>query len=65
MLNAKTTKNSFGEIKVDKEIRARHARIDVVDAIIDAHTMMLRSKSEEKPVDFDGALNNYMNLMGW
>jgi phage terminase large subunit-like protein len=65
MLNAKTTKNSFGEIKVDKEIRARHTRIDVVDAIIDAHTMMLRSKSEEKPVDFDGALNNYMNLMGW
>ena len=43
IVNAKKTKNSFGEIKVDKEVNARHARIDVVDAIIDAHVAYRKS----------------------
>ena len=65
MLNAKLTKNSFGEVKVDKEIHARSRRIDVVDAILDAHTLILRSKNEEKPVDYEASMNKFMNLMGW
>lgn len=43
--NAKTTSNSFGEIKIDKEYQTE--RIDVVDAIIDAWTMAM--KGEVKP----------------
>ena len=39
MVNAKTVANSFGEIKVDKDPKARNRRIDPVDALIDAHTM--------------------------
>lgn len=65
MLNAKLTKNSFGEVKVDKEIHARHARIDVVDAIIDAHTLMMRSQNTEKPVDLDDSMSRYLEMMGW
>ena len=43
--NAKTTSNSFGEIKIDKEYTTE--RIDIVDAIIDAWTMAM--KGEVKP----------------
>lgn len=43
--NAKTTANSFGEIKVEKDLRVE--RIDTVDAIIDAWTMAM--KGEVKP----------------
>ena len=43
--NAKTTSNSFGEIKIDKEFRTE--RIDIVDAIIDAWTLAM--KGEVKP----------------
>lgn len=43
--NAKTVSNSFGEIKIDKDLRTE--RIDIVDAIIDAWTMAM--KGEEKP----------------
>lgn len=43
--NAKTTSNSFGEIKIDKEYATE--RIDIVDAIIDAWTMAM--KGEVKP----------------
>lgn len=43
--NAKTTSNSFGEIKIDKEFKTE--RIDIVDAIIDAWTMAM--KGEVKP----------------
>nr|UCW36562.1 MAG: terminase large subunit [Caudoviricetes sp.] len=65
VLNAKTVKNSFGEVKVDKEIHARHARIDVVDAILDAHTLMLRSKAQEQPVDLTDSMERYLKMMGW
>lgn len=45
LANAKTTANSFGEIKIDKEYKTE--RIDIVDAIIDAWTMAM--KGEMKP----------------
>jgi phage terminase large subunit-like protein len=42
MANAKTTSNSFGEIKIDKEIQS--ARIDPIDAILDAHKVCIGYK---------------------
>ncbi|MEJ8306653.1 terminase large subunit [Saccharibacillus sacchari] len=47
MANAKTTSNSFGEIKIDKDPRSKTRRIDPVDAVIDSHklTLALASKS--------------------
>lgn len=58
IVNAKKTKNSFGEIKVDKEVNARHARIDVVDAIIDAHVAYRKSSKEETP-DYETVVEDY------
>lgn len=64
VVNAKKTKNSFGEIKVDKEVNARHARIDVVDAIIDAHLAYRKSSKEEAP-NYETVVENYLKKMGW
>lgn len=64
IVNAKKTKNSFGEIKVDKEVNARHARIDVVDAIIDAHVAYQKSSKEETP-DYETVVEDYLKKMGW
>jgi phage terminase large subunit-like protein len=64
IVNAKKTKNSFGEIKVDKEVNARHARIDVVDAIIDAHVVYRKSSKEETP-DYETVVEDYLKKMGW
>lgn len=64
IVNAKKTKNSFGEIKVDKEVNARHARIDVVDAIIDAHVAYRKSSKEETP-DYETVVEDYLKKMGW
>lgn len=58
IVNAKKTKNSFGEIKVDKEVNARHARIDVVDAIIDAH-VAYRKSSKEETLDYETVIEDY------
>lgn len=63
IVNAKKTKNSFGEIKVDKEVNARHARIDVVDAIIDAHVAYRKSSKEETP-DYETVVEDYLKKMG-
>ncbi|MEH6942960.1 terminase large subunit [Bacillus sp. JJ722] len=62
--NAKVVKNSFGEMKVDKEPRAKHKRIDPVDAVIDAHTMMLKTR-EEPAVDVENEMEKYLEMMGW
>lgn len=51
--NAKTTSNSFGEIKIDKEYTTE--RIDIVDAIIDA--WMMAMKGEIKP-----DVNRYLDI---
>lgn len=64
IVNAKKTKNSFGEIKVDKEVNARHARIDVVDAIIDAHLCYRKSSKEETP-NYETVVEDYLKKMGW
>lgn len=62
--NAKTVKNSFGEIKVDKEPRAKFKRIDPVDACIDAHTIKMKSKTKEV-VNVETELEKYLSKMGW
>lgn len=66
MVNAAVVRNSFEEIKVDKKPGARFKRIDPVDAIIDAHALMLISTGAESgTVDVDSELDHYLTLMGW
>lgn len=60
--NAKVVANSFGEIKVDKEPKARTKRIDPVDACIDAHVAFMKFKEE---IDLDLEMQNYLDAMGW
>ncbi|WP_195251980.1 terminase large subunit [Romboutsia sp. 1001713B170207_170306_H8] len=62
--NAKTVKNSFGEIKVDKEPRAKFKRIDPVDACIDARTVKMKFKTKEV-VNVETELDKYLAKMGW
>ncbi len=63
--NAKIVKNSFGEMKVDKEPRARFKRIDPVDAAVDARAVKLKvmGKNENK-VDVQSSLDEYLKIMG-
>lgn len=63
--NAAIVRNSFGEIKVDKKPGARTKRIDPVDALIDAHALMLLTTGGETAPDYDNALAEYLELMGW
>ena len=62
--NAKIVRNSFGEMKIDKEPNAQHRRIDPIDALINAYTMYLRRKDNE-PIDHTESFNAYMAAMGW
>ena len=62
--NAKVVANSFGEIKVDKEPRAKTKRIDPVDACIDAHVTFMKLK-EEETIDYNKEMSNYLDMMGW
>lgn len=55
--NAKTTSNSFGEIKIEKEYQTE--RIDIIYAIIDAWTSAM--KGDAKP-DLNGAFEMWMKL---
>lgn len=64
VLNAKTVRNSFDEIKVDKKPGQRFKRIDPVDACVDAHACMLKNKNSEV-VDIEGGLADYLEAMGW
>jgi phage terminase large subunit-like protein len=43
---------------------ARFSRIDPVDAVIDAHALMLLNNGGE-PVDLDNELQSYLDMMGW
>ena len=61
--NACVVRNSFDEIKVDKQARERFKRIDPVDACIDAHFVKLKNTPEE--IDTGDALNKYLSAMGW
>lgn len=66
MVNAAIVRNSFGEVKVDKKPGARFKRIDPVDAIIDAHAiMLLNTAGQFEPVNLDNELDEYLKLMGW
>lgn len=65
MINAAIVRNSFEEIKVDKKPGAKFKRIDPVDAIIDAHVVMLLNTAGEAAVDVDSELEDYLALMGW
>lgn len=65
MANAAIVRNSFDEIKVDKKPGARFKRIDPVDALIDAHALMLLNKAEEAPPDISGDLADFLAMMGW
>ena len=60
VVNAKTVKNSFGEIKVDKEPRAKYKRIDVVDAAINAHLLAMK---KVQPKDIKVTMNRYKELI--
>ena len=60
--NAKVVANSFGEIKVDKETKARSKRIDPVDACIDAHVAYMKFKED---IDLEAEMANYLEVMGW
>ena len=62
--NAKIVKNSFGEIKVDKEPRAKFKRIDPVDACIDARVVKMKYKTKEV-IDVKLELDTYLSKMGW
>ena len=60
--NAKLVHNSFGEMKIDKEPRAKYKRIDPVDALIDAHITYMKFDEE---VDLSKEMENYLEQMGW
>jgi phage terminase large subunit-like protein len=65
VLNAAIVRNSFDEIKIDKKPGARFKRIDPVDAVIDAHALMLINRGDEPEVDVEDELENYLKMMGW
>ena len=62
--NAKVVANSFGEIKVDKEPRAKTKRIDPVDASINAHVTYMKLK-EDEVIDVDEEMDKYLKAMKW
>ena len=63
-LNASIVRNSFDEIKVDKKPNSRCARIDPVDATIDAHACRLKNK-QSVIVNIDSEMDRYLKAMGW
>jgi phage terminase large subunit-like protein len=62
--NASIVRNSFDEIKVDKKPGQRFKRIDPVDAVIDAHAVMLKHRTKEV-INVDSELDKYLEAMGW
>lgn len=65
MVNAAIVRNSFEEIKVDKKPGAKFKRIDPVDAVIDAHALMLVTTGGEGGVNVESELEDYLKMMGW
>lgn len=63
--NAKIVKNSFDEKKVDKEPHAKYKRIDVVDAIIDAHIAYMKLQEDDNKVNLEEEMNKYLEQMSW
>lgn len=62
VVNARVVTNSFGEIKIDKEPRAKKRRIDPVDALIDAY-FMVRKPPAAAPVDVNAEMERYLRGM--
>ena len=62
--NAKVVKNSFGEIKIDKEPKAKTKRIDPADACIDAHVAYMKLGKEET-IDVNKEMEDYLQKMNW
>lgn len=65
MTNAAIVRNSFEEIKVDKKPGTRFKRIDPVDALIDAHALMLTTTAGEQDIPVSDALDQFLAMMGW
>lgn len=65
VVNAAIVRNSFDEIKIDKKPGAKFKRIDPVDALVDAHTLMLITNGDQPTVDVSSELDNYLAMMGW
>lgn len=65
MTNAAIVRNSFEEIKVDKKPGTRFKRIDPVDALIDAHALMLTTTGGEPDIPVSDALDQFLAMMGW
>ena len=61
--NAKVVANSFGEIKVDKEPKARTKRIDPVDSCVDAHVAYMKTKDDM--IDYEKEMTKYLEMMNW
>ncbi|SHH06037.1 terminase large subunit [Tepidibacter thalassicus] len=55
-VNAVITRNSFGEIKIDKEHRTE--RIDPIDAAIDIHKIMMKMNNKQTGID----VNKYADI---
>lgn len=60
-ITAVIVRNSFDEIKVDKQPGARCRRIDPVDACINAHYLELKYKT----TDINNLMDDYLASMGW
>lgn len=58
--NAKVVSNSYGEIKIDKNLQQK--RIDPIDAVIDAWKVAM---TQELEVDIKELTNDYLDMMGW
>lgn len=61
--NAKTVSNKYGEIKIDKEQGKVHRRIDPVDAIIDAHSLVFAKNKNKKKFDINKSAALFLNKM--
>lgn len=59
--NAKTTKNSFGEIKIMKETETE--RIDVVDCVVDAWKLAM-STDRQTSYNAEDDVEDWLNMMG-
>lgn len=60
-MNAVTVRNSFKEMKIDKEHRTE--RIDPIDAAIDIHKLMMIKK--ENKININEVTEDYLKMMGW
>ena len=59
--SAVTVKNSFNEMKIDKEHRTE--RIDPIDAAIDIHKVMMIK--QDNKININEVTEDYLSMMGW